>query len=239
MAWIPSIREWLQKPEVHIVSGELLEVSYMEFGNVLNVWCAFASFDKAALFESFALHLIHEDGTKTEFNFAGLSESTSAQSSSGERVLWGKQTNVHVLAVAQDSAVERLAMFRDRAQSDKVRALYERIVPLLERLKNTEGPDWRNTMRKTAEFDEYRRTVQEGQIWKRGRYAVTMTAKVKQLDKPAEHHFTFELSDADIRVIRSNLEPIDKFVSSVLAQDEPPFPRPIFAFSNPPRRVKA
>lgn len=45
-AWIPTIREWMQKPEVYVVSSETIEVSYLEFGGVLNVSCAFAAFHK-------------------------------------------------------------------------------------------------------------------------------------------------------------------------------------------------
>jgi hypothetical protein len=37
LAWVPTILEWLRKPEVHIVSAEQIEVSYMEFGGVQRI----------------------------------------------------------------------------------------------------------------------------------------------------------------------------------------------------------
>ena len=55
LAWIPPILESRRKPDVYILSAEQIEVSYLSFGGVLNITCTFASFQKAALVESYRL----------------------------------------------------------------------------------------------------------------------------------------------------------------------------------------
>lgn len=234
-AWIPTIWQWLQKPDVQIVSGEVLEVSYMEFGGVLNIACAFVSLGKAALIEDLSLQLEHEDGSRLQFFCVGLIDTTSAQSSSGERVSWDRQSRVHTIALGKDSSLERMVWFRDRALAAPLRALYERVVPLSERLRETEGDGWRDAMRRSQEFDEYRRTVRDGQPWRRGTYSAVLQIKVRQLGELVQHRFSFSLSDADIRAISSNLRPIDEFIAGVLTQAEPPVRRPGFSFALPAR----
>ena len=233
LAWIPPVIEWRRKPDVHIASAEQLEASYLAFGGVLNVPSTFASFDKAALIESISLQLTHEDGTRLGMYCVGLLETTTAQSSSGEKVLWNRETRGHVLLIPKDQAVERLVMFRDRAQQDAVLQHYERVVPLYERLRATEGDAWRDAMRRAQEFHDYVELVQNGISWRRGRYAAVITANVKQLSEPVLHAFEFDLSDADLRVILSNRATLNDYVMNTLLEIESTVPPSIFAF---PRR---
>ncbi len=238
LAWIPPILEWRRKPDVQIVSSEQIEVSYMAFGGVLNISCTFASFQKAALIESLKLSLQHEDGARLEFFCVGLSESATAQSSSGERVFWNKETRGHALAIPQDSAVEKLVLFRDRAQSTAVRRFYERLVPLYQRLQANEGATWREAMRRTPEFDEYLRLVQNGQPWRRGKYSAVLTARVRGLSAPIQHRFAFEFSDADVRVVITNLEPLSRYVTSTLLESQPTMQQPVPMLVYPARQIE-
>lgn len=123
-------------------------------------------------------------------------------------------------------------MFRDRAVSSQLKALVDRVVPVWERLKANDPVNWRDAMRRTDIYDEYLRAVQDGQPWLRGRYTAVMTVKVRQLSEPLKHRFTFELSDADIRAVRSNLALLETYVSGQLVQAEVQRPAMAFAFPN-------
>lgn len=232
-AWVPTIREWFRKPDVHIVLSDELELSYLEFGSVLNISCSFASFKQVALIESLRLSLEHEDGSREEFFCVGLSESSTARSTSGERVTLDKQTRVHTLAIAKDTATERLVMFRGRAQANRVREAYTAFVPVADRIRSTHGEGWQNVIALQKEYDDYRRIVQHGMYWKQGRYRAVMRANVKQLSEPLEQRFNFELSGGDMRILGANLPLIDRFVCSVMRDTG--LARPAMGFVFPAR----
>ncbi len=210
-----------------------MELSYIEFGAVVNFHCAFAAFKEAALIESLTLTLQHTDGQRLDFFCVGLSEGSTAESSSGERVNWNKSWNVHTLAIARDSSVERLVMFREISVATRLSELSPVFGALRDRLMESDGEKWRDAMRRSVEFDAYRTCIREGLPWRAGRYTASMTAKVTQFGEPLVLRFEFDLSEAQLRDVKSNLLPLDKYVVGLMVDDVQPMQRPPLRFVFP------
>lgn len=238
-AWVPTILRWLAVPDLQIVPGSSLEVSYMEYGGVLNLPCAFASFNKPALIESLSLTLQHEGGHVIDMYCVGLSESTLAQSSTGENVSWGRQSRVNTLAVGADESQERLVLFRDAALKEPLRDLFRRIVPLVNRLKAAVGEGWPAEMVKTEEYDRWLRTVRDGQQWRQGRYNAELLVTVRQLREQQRLKFSFVLSEADTGGMQANVDSAVEFVSRSLTHTDAAgmLTRPQYVFAMPDLEV--
>lgn len=232
-AWIPQIVAWLRRPEIFIVFGEIAEVSFMNFGAVINVPVSIASFRRAALVESISLLVTHQQGTQHTYKCVGLSESSTARSSSGETTLFGRESKVHTLALAQDSAAERLILFREESMSAAVVNLLHKTMLLGDRLRATDGQDWRPAMERSPEFAEWSNLVRDGNPWRSGEYSCVLTARVRQLPNAVQAHFSFTLTDADIVAMRNDRTAWELFVRNQILQHQPPLPRPQPYFANP------
>ena len=223
----------MRRPEILVVLGEYLEVSFLDFGAVVNAPCSIASFHRSALIEDFSLSVTHEQGAHYDFKCVSLSESSTAQSSSGETTLFGRESKVPTLALGQDSAAERLVMFRDRGMSAQVRELHHRVIPVWQRLQAADGENWRPSMERSEEYAAWLKLLVDGNPWRHGTYNCVMTLRVRQLSKPVEYRFSFALSDADIAGFRQNGSKWEPYVRSVLLQRDPPMAKPPAYFANP------
>ena len=78
LAWLPQIiyviYKWLVRPQLRFVPENTTEIGYSSFGPIINQTFAISSSRKDALIERISLVVIHESGTRHDFNWRSLRE---------------------------------------------------------------------------------------------------------------------------------------------------------------------
>ena len=213
-AWLPQIIAWIYRavvrPKLRVVSNQMAEVGFTNYGPIFNVRMAFFVENRDLIIDGIDLIVRHEGGEERMFRWAGLGETFSEiTDSAGNKQIVGKDQTPIAIKVVTQSLLEKLVRFQEPGFHAADRRITSTLVSHFNFLKH-KSPD--GFVPQVLESKEYFSVVEQRQKWfwwKPGRYEITLKLGSPQKFQLLSSKFAFELQEVDVDQLRRNIPLID------------------------------
>ncbi|MFO1503493.1 MAG: hypothetical protein U1F39_06720 [Steroidobacteraceae bacterium] len=205
LAWLPYIIRLFLKPRVTIIPGGTIEIGFTGLGPIVNPSLAFRTEHKDALVAAIEFDVAHQRGQRATFRAVQLHETGAmTQSTSGESAVHQRTQSTVAIVLTPASIAERKVVCQER---EHLATYQQRLVAYqaaVRRVQNNDAERWLADAMASPECHALRDFWTGEFFWQPGRYTVTARAKVAELSTEATTSFAFELTDAQIQLLRSN-----------------------------------
>ena len=218
LAWIPpifaSLRAWLTKPKVRVITQPVPEVGYTALGPIINFRVAFTATHKDIVITGIRLRATHDSGQQVLFSWRGIVQRMGTMTFPEVGALpFEKESDVLALKVALKDVEERFIRFQNQDFLQKKAALEASSIKKLNFLRQNEGFDEQVFLR-SQEMSEIYSHFRQSFSWKPGTYRLTVLIESPDAFDVVDDEYTFSLSPIQITDLNSNLHHIEKYYSN-------------------------
>jgi hypothetical protein len=227
-AWIPQIATWIYKglvrPVITLVPETQAQVGFTSYGPIFNLQLALSAERGNAIVDGMEAVIRHSDGVVKTFRWSGLNETFSEirdETGNRQQTIGRDQTPI-ALKVGTASLIEKFVRFQEPRYHETIRPLFSALVARFRHLQRTDASYVSTTLQTKELFDLLEARTQSF-WWKAGKYTVEF-----RLSSPSKIRFPrgrlcFELSPADIELLRQNLHVIKTELENIIKSNLPDF----------------
>lgn len=229
-AWLPQIGALLWRkfttPVVTIVPDRTAEIGFTPYGPIFNVRLALSAERRDVIVDDFRLEVVHEDGEKRIFRWAGLQEDLG-ETRDALGVRQGRLTKDQepiALKIGTITLIEKLVRFQEPRFAEEDRPTMQALVEHFNFLKS--APDYVAAALKSKEFH----TAVEGRMksfwWKPGRYTVTFQPSSLRPLKVARSRYSMTLTSLNVDQLKQNVTGLKADLENTIKSNLPDFEVP-------------
>lgn len=218
LAWIPpifvTVREWLTKPEIRVITQPSPEVGFTTLGPILNLRLALTVKHKDIVVTGIRLHVTHESGEQTIFSWRGIIQrmGTFNYPQVGA-VPFEKELNVLAMKVLPKDVEERFIRFQSLDYVQHKAGLEGAALKKLAYLRQSEGFDGASFLRSQEMTDLYS-YIQQSFSWKPGGYRMRVIIESPDAFSVLDDEYTFSLSPLHVQDLSGNLRFVEQFYAN-------------------------
>lgn len=210
-AWLPQVVGWIHraatKPTLTVVPDKTASIGFTAYGPIFNLQLALAVDRKDIIVTRLGFKLIHDTGEQREFSWRGMTETFSAiRDNSGiEQGRFEKDQTAIALKVTTGGLVEKFFRF----QEDK---FWHHVEPILKaavqhkKFLESQKPNYHDEFLRSKEHHLLVNAHKEFFGWRAGTYKVLFSIDSSHRPRVRPPRFEFELSQADVDALRTNLD---------------------------------
>ncbi|OGT35672.1 MAG: hypothetical protein A3F11_07135 [Gammaproteobacteria bacterium RIFCSPHIGHO2_12_FULL_37_14] len=218
-AWIPQIITWVcnffSKPVIAIIPEKIACIGYTIYGPIFNLRLSINTKKKDSIIDFMSVELCHENGSKHNFEWAGMAEFFSeVKNNKGENQIIQRDIIPIAIKLNTLSLVERFFRFQDSAFIKKIRVQSEKFVEMMQYMKK-KNENYPADFIASKDFEDHMKFMRENFYWQPGSYTVKFRIRSPEKIKINEKTYNFELTQENIDALRSNLEEVGTFIQAV------------------------
>jgi hypothetical protein len=225
-AWIPQIISWLYrafvKPKLLVIPNVFGDIGFTSYGPIFNVRMAFLVENRDLIIDGLDLSIRHEDGESRDFSWAGLGETFSEiTDSAGNKQIIGKDQTPIAIKVSTQSLLEKLVRFQEPRFHELNSELTQDLITHFNFLKQRNQDSFVSEVLSSKEYFSVVTQRQNWFWWKPGRYEVTLKPSSPQTFQLDRKSFMFEISSAEVDLLRKNLSNIEIELKNTILSNDP------------------
>lgn len=225
-AWIPQIISWLYralvKSKLLVIPNVFGEIGFTSYGPIFNVRMAFLVENRDLIIDGLGLSIKHEDGEVRDFGWAGLGETFSEiTDASGNKQIVGKDQTPIALKVGTQSLLEKFVRFQEPRFHELDSELTQVLITHFNFLKQRNQDSFVSEVLSSKEYFSVVTQRQNWFWWKPGRYEVTLKPSSPQTFQLDRKSFMFEISSAEVDLLRKNLSNIEIELKNRILSNDP------------------
>lgn len=214
LAWAPpifsSIRTWLTRPAVRIITQPNPEIGYTTLGPILNLRLALTVKHQDIVITGVRIHLKHESGEEVSFSWRGIIQRLGQfNAPQVGTVPFEKEMNVLAMKVAQKDIEERFIRFQSLSFLEHKGELDAIAAKKLAWHKKNDTFNAEEFLRSSEMNDVYGH-IKQSFNWKPGGYRLQIKIESPDPFDLTGEQYTFSLSPLQVQDLSSNLAHVEK-----------------------------
>jgi hypothetical protein len=225
LAWVPpifsTVRNWITKPEIRIITASTPEIGYTVLGPILNLQIALTVKHKDIVITGMHIQVRHESGEMTQFSWQGVKQRLGTMTNDQLGVMpYEKDLNVLAMKVSLKDVEERFIQFRSPSflsrKSELEAVSFKKLAHL--RQSNTFDGDAFLQSQEMADLYSYTR---QAFSWKPGAYVLSVVLESPDEFTVLDDQYSFNLAPIQIKQLTDNLDTVQpSYATEVLPAKE-------------------
>lgn len=218
LAWIPpifsSVRDWLTKPEIRVITQPSPEIGYTTLGQILNLRVALTVKHKDIVITGIRLRVTHESGEETLFSWRGIVQRMGTMNyPQVGSVPFEKESNVLAMKVSQKDIEERFIRFQNLDFLANKGVIESPALKKLAYLQNSGTLDEISFL-KCQEMTDLYSFISQSFSWKSGGYRLKVLLESPDVFSVLDDEYTFTLSPLHVQKLQDNLKHIESYFAN-------------------------
>jgi len=225
-AWTPHlvglIRYYLSKPEIRIITQNVVELGFTTLGPIFNLRMAFSVKNKDLVISDIKIRLIHESGEERFFDWQGITQQMGKMTMPDATAMpFEKEHSVLAIKLNLKDIEERFIKFQDPNFLAEQREYFQKALKKMTYLKNENKYDSETFLRE-EEMTELYNFNRRAFPWKIGKYKVCIQVQSPEKFTIVDNEMLFTLLPLHIEQLEENKELLEEDYRNIIApnQDE-------------------
>jgi hypothetical protein len=218
LAWVPpiftTVRAWLTKPQIRVITQTIPEIGFTTLGPILNLRVALTVTHKDIVVTGIRLLLSHESGERTSFSWQGIVQRIGVMTNPQIGPMpFEKELNVLAMKVSLKDVEERFIRFQNLDFLKHKAGLEATSLRKMAYLRQTNTFVGEDFLRSQEMADLYSFTRQSFS-WKPGAYRLKVAIESPDSFTVLDDEYAFLLTPLLIQELSDNLKYIEQYYAN-------------------------
>jgi hypothetical protein len=211
-AWLPTIYTRFTKPIITITPDKTALIGFTIFGPIFNLRLSINVDRKDTLIDFIGVEICHEDGSKHQFEWAGMTEFFSeVKNNKGENQTIQRDVVPIAIKLNTLSLIERYFKFQDTAFIKSEQIQGNKLLDVLQYMQN-QDKNYHDDFLKSKEFEDYLKFIRGNFYLRAGNYLVKFYIRSPAAIKVIESNFKFQLTQDQVDSLKGNMAEVKKSI---------------------------